>query len=87
MFDRLARHDAHDALDVGVADQEMTFPVEVVNLIALFPVGWPGGRAFQLIQDQSDLRLKTRSRLVIVNWHGSPLSHLIRTENCLASFT
>ena len=73
MFDWRARHDAHDALDVGVTDQEMAFLVEIVNLIALFPVGWPGGRAFQLIQDQSDLRLKTRSRLVIVNWHGRGL--------------
>jgi hypothetical protein len=88
-LDWLAGHDTHDALDVGVTDQEMAFPVDIVNVLVLFPLGRgrPDGRPFQLIQDQSDLRLKTRSPLMIVFWHGRPLSHLIRTENCLTSFT
>jgi hypothetical protein len=86
MWNGHARHDGRDALDVGVTDQEMALPVEIVKAIELFPFGRPDGRVWQLIQDQSDLCLKTRSRLMIVNRHGRPLLHLIRTENCLASF-
>ena len=61
------------ALDVGVTNQQGAFPVEVVNVTSLCPVGRPGGRALQTIhdtgdagQDQLDLRLKTALRRLVL---------------------
>ena len=79
---RGAGHDSGHAINVGVTNKKGPFPVEVVNVVRLGPIGRVSRRACQTVQDtwnteqdQADRRVETASRLApprVGNPHRRP---------------
>ena len=54
VFNRHARHDGPDAIDVSVADKKGALPIEVVDLTSIGPIARPSCRAFKAAHDTGD---------------------------------
>ena len=87
---RGAGHQSPDAVDVGVTNQQGAFPVEVVDVVGLRPVGRVSCRSVQAIQnignagqDQAELCVETAPRLVR-NCHIGPSISFRLCRDCLA---